>query len=136
MRGKLYNWFADYLNGRYQRGVIDGTVSNWVRVTFGVPQGTILGPDILLDEKMASLCADCSRICNSLRSKTDWGKMQQALTNLECCIRDNKLEIKGADNHKEKVAVDLCLRNELDCIIAYRERKRSWCLRQWQSFME
>ena len=68
--------------------------------------------------------------------KADWGKMQQALTNLECCSRDNKLEFKGADNHKEKISVDLCLRNELDCIIAYRERERSWCLRQWQSFME
>ena len=98
----MYNWFADYLSGRYQRVVIDGTVSNWARVTSGVPQGTILGPDILPDEKMASLYADCTRICNSLR----WS-------------RDNKLEFKGADNHKEKISVDLCLRIELDCIIAY-----------------
>ena len=107
VRGKLYNWFANYLSGRCQRVVIDGTASNWAPVTSGVPQGSILGPVLFVifindlpytlpDEKMAALYADDTKVCNSIRSKADCKKVQQALTNLECWICDNNLDFNSS----------------------------------------
>ena len=107
VRGKLYNWFVNYLSGRCQRVVIDGTASNWAPVTSGMPQGSILGPVLFVifindlpytlpDEKMATLYADDTKVCNSIRSKAGCEKVQQALTNLECWSRDNNLDFNSS----------------------------------------
>ena len=107
MRGQLYKWFVDYLNGHCQRVVIDGASSHWAPVTSGVPQGSILGPilfvifindlpDILSNEKMASLYADDTEVYNPIRSIADCEKVQQSLTNLECWSRDNNLDFNSS----------------------------------------
>jgi hypothetical protein len=46
--GSALTWFADYLRGGSQCVVWNGEVSGYVRVAFGVRQGSILGPILFL----------------------------------------------------------------------------------------
>ena len=44
IRGKLLDWFANYLTIRYQRVVLRGIYSKWIQILAGVPQGSLIGP--------------------------------------------------------------------------------------------
>ena len=46
--GSLLDFFTNYLSDRYQRIVLNGTESNWVKLTASVTQGSVLGPLLFL----------------------------------------------------------------------------------------
>ena len=48
IQGPLLNWFSDYLQNRTQAVVIKGQKSNYLNITAGVPQGSVLGPTLFL----------------------------------------------------------------------------------------
>ncbi len=58
--GKANEWFRNYLGGRSQRVVYNGSKSTFRRVSYGVPQGSILGPLLFL-----CLLVDLPRVIES-----------------------------------------------------------------------
>jgi hypothetical protein len=44
----LTSWIASYLSGRRQRVVLADAVSDWMDVTSGVTQGSVLGPCLFI----------------------------------------------------------------------------------------
>ena len=44
----VINWIEKWLTHRRQRVIVDGEISNWKSVLSGVPQGSVLGPILLL----------------------------------------------------------------------------------------
>ena len=69
--GKLLDWFCNYLSDRKQRVVLPKDKSEWISISAGVLQGSILGPllflvyinDIVLDiDSTIRLFADDTRV--------------------------------------------------------------------------
>ena len=48
VEGQLLALLKDYLHNRKQRVVLNGQTSDWRKINYGVPKGSVLGPTLRL----------------------------------------------------------------------------------------
>ena len=82
--GMELKWFESYLDNRFQRVVLYGIESAWVKVTSGVPQGSILG-SLLFVMYIDDLC-ELSKNSESLFFADD-GKMFRFVSCISDCLK-------------------------------------------------
>ena len=93
IRENLLKWFESFLTGRTQSVICDGSRSNPIMVSSGIPQGTVLGPLLVLlyvndfPENLQSsvrLVADDALLHGIISSEDDCNQLQADLFELEC----------------------------------------------------
>ena len=63
--GTALSWFASYLQGRTQSVLVNNTFSDPANLSFGVPQGSVLGPILfIMYTKHLSSVIDSHSLCN------------------------------------------------------------------------
>ncbi len=101
IEGRLLKWMEDYLSGREMRTVLRNKSSSWLKVTSGVPQGSVLGPVMFgiyvndLVEGIDShinLFADDAKLMREVKSVHDCIKLQEDLDKISEWSRTWKME--------------------------------------------
>ena len=103
--GNIGIWIYNFLSGRKQIILANGSISKESEVQSGVPQGTVLGPLLFLImindlsetvlHSMVSLFADDTRITKVIKEKDDTEKLQEDLNKVYKWQEDNNLQFNS-----------------------------------------
>ena len=139
MANSTIDWLKDYLTGRLQRTMVGGVVSGWKEISYGVPQGSTLGPllfllivddvikleidsnCVLYADDIVLYCANNSIDDNLTILKEDMGKIIEwsNLSRLTINFTKTKIMHFGPKAKKERQS---CYVNEcvIECVHTYR----------------
>jgi hypothetical protein len=110
IRGTALRWFNSYLTNRKQCVVVNGEYSQQVTISFGVPQGSMLGPLLLLlyikDLTHSStllkfvMCADDTNLFFSHKDLNELANVvNYELTKISLWFKINKLSLNIKKTH-------------------------------------
>jgi hypothetical protein len=104
--GHLLDWFTDYLRNRSQRVVIDGVASQYLPVTSGVPQGSIVGPllfvifindlpEFIPNQSKTALFADDTKLYRSISTISDRESLQRDISSLNDWSQNSNMKFNA-----------------------------------------
>ena len=106
IQGKMLNWIRNFLSGRLQMVRVNDSCSDWVSVTSGVPQGSVLGPVLFLiyindlpdvvESHMIELFADDAKLAKDIVSEEDAEGLQQSIYKVLEWSKANGLKLNSS----------------------------------------
>ena len=91
IRGNVLNWVTDFLSNRTQYVSLDGISSEFINVSSGVPQGSVLGPTLFIYyindlpdvvDTLLKIFADDTKSYDKAETEEDRTKLQNSINNL------------------------------------------------------
>ena len=88
IEGEVLEWVRDFLKGRRQRVMLNGRSSDWMDVSSGVPQGSVLGPVLFIIyindmpdmlRKYCKMFADDAKLYSAIKTTDGQEELQDDL---------------------------------------------------------